>query len=156
MQATAAKRARKPTPSRAKKTGRVGSHHGLGPYSQLKRLQAVDRRLTGGWIVNQFRQDLLTHCGDDITPPEMMLVERACWTVLRIAMLDAKLASAKMFTEVDNAIHTSCTNSLIKLLNTLGLDPKSIATKPELDAITAEFERDAVPEFDTGFEETGE
>ena|ERR1041384_4763715 len=92
------------------------------PYSRPGALAKVDGRSREGRFLKCVRADLIEHLGGSPSAIERALVERAAWLSLRVAQLDAKMASDG-FTEHDSRSYLAWSNSLARCLRELGLKP---------------------------------
>jgi hypothetical protein len=91
----------------------------LGPYTQAARLARVDGRSREGRLLRVVRDELTAQIGKP-TPAQTALIERAAWLSLRIAQLDVRMANGG-FTDFDSKQYLAWSNTLTRLLRTLGL-----------------------------------
>jgi hypothetical protein len=103
-----------------------------GAYSKDIVLARPSGRTKEGRLLRQIRSALFSHFGGEskLTPPQRMLVERACMLQLRVATLDRKIRDGT-FSEYDSKTYLAFSNSLARTLKTLGVEPRSaLPTKP--------------------------
>jgi hypothetical protein len=100
-----------------------GSH--LGVYSCNTSLVEVDKRSREYRLMRQVRKDLTAHIGGSPNPAQRMLIERAVVLSLRVAMLDQKIVNGELLTTLDNNQYLAWSNSLVRTIARLGVDPTS-------------------------------
>ena len=110
---------------------------GLKPQSRRHRLGYLDGRTFEAKLYKQFRDDMIAHVGGAPSIPQTAIIERCAWIRVRLAMMDAKLATAA-FTEQDSNCYLSWANTLARLLARLGLQPAA-AKPPSLDDLKREM-----------------
>jgi hypothetical protein len=98
-----------------------GSH--LGVYSCNTSLVEVDKRSREYRLMRQVRKDLTAHIGGSPNPAQRMLIERAVVLSLRVAMLDQKIVSGEILTQLDNNQYLAWSNALVRTIARLGIDP---------------------------------
>jgi hypothetical protein len=75
--------------------------------------------------MRQVRKDLTAHIGGSPNPAQRMLIERAVILSLRVAMLDQKIVAGEILTTLDNNQYLAWSNSLVRTISRLGVDPAS-------------------------------
>jgi hypothetical protein len=101
-----------------------------GAYSKSIVLARPDRRTREGRLLRQMRQALFAHLGGEarLTPPQRVLIERACMLQLRVATLDEKIVDGT-FTDLDSRTYLAFSNTLRRTMLALGVDAAA-ADKP--------------------------
>src|SRR5215471_3185318 len=104
-----------------------------GAYSKDIILARPSGRTKEGRLVRQMRHALFSHFGGEsrLTPPQRMLVERACMLQLRVATLDRKICDGT-FSAFDSKTYLAFSNSLARTLKTLGIEAAPASAKPPL------------------------
>jgi hypothetical protein len=100
---------------------------GLRSNSRPTRFADLDRRTAEGRLFDQFRSELVAHIGGQPNVVQIAMIERCAWVHLRIRLMDEKLALGAL-TEQDSKSYLAWSNTLRRLLQSLGLQPA--ATKP--------------------------
>lgn len=100
----------------------------LKPYSRPPALAKLDHRTREARFMKERRAELLAHVGGSPSAVQRMLIERACWLSLQVAMLDMKQAEGRDFTPHDVDQYLAWTGSLTRLLRNLGL--QGVAQRP--------------------------
>jgi hypothetical protein len=101
----------------------------IAPYQRLnpkyrgtrRGIVKVDARTKEGRLLRDARKTLLEHLGPNPTAIQKALVERAAWLELKIALLDAKIAS-RTDTTFDSNVYLAWVGALRRLYQTLGLE----------------------------------
>lgn len=93
----------------------------LKPYSRPPALAKLDHRTREARFMKERRAELLAHVGGSPSAVQKMLIERACWLSLQVAMLDVKQAEGRDFTPHDVDQYLAWTGSLTRLLRNLGM-----------------------------------
>ena len=97
-----------------------GTNYRLGPYSTQAAVQGLDQRTREGRLMRQVRKDLIAHLGGNPSVTQRVMIDRAAWLSLRLALLDAKIL-ADTFTEHDSRTYIAWDRSLNRLMRDLGL-----------------------------------
>ena len=117
-------------PARPKKTRR--RPHRLGPYSSVGALAGLDGRTWEYLYVKKCRRELEEHIGGEPTTVQRKLIERASWLMLRLSMMDRRLAEdgGKRFTRNDSTQYLAWSNGLSRTLVLLDLTRGKGGTRP--------------------------
>jgi hypothetical protein len=117
-------------PARPKKTRR--RPHRLGPYSSVGALAGLDGRTWEYLYVKKCRRELEEHIGGEATTVQRKLIERASWLMLRLSMMDRRLAEdgGKRFTRNDSTQYLAWSNGLSRTLVLLDLTRGKGGTRP--------------------------
>lgn len=109
----------------------------LGPYSRS--LTALDGRTKAARLLKDARAELLALVGGTPTQQQKMLIETASQILLRIKLMDAKLAVTGEQTECDSRTYLAWSNSYRRAVARLGLPPVDAPHDPlgELNAYLA-------------------
>jgi hypothetical protein len=99
----------------------------IGPYSRRHRLGYIDRRTHEGKLLEEFRADLVEHCGGAPNTIQSVLIERAARMQLRLAMMDSKVAAGDLH-EHDSRVYLAWANTLRRTLVALGVQSATTAT----------------------------
>ena len=70
--------------------------------------------------MRQVRKDLIAHLGGNPSVTQRVMIDRAAWLSLRIALLDAKILDGS-FTEHDSRTYLAWSGHLSRLMRDLGL-----------------------------------
>ena len=119
-----------PPAARPKKTRR--RPHRLGPYSSVGALAGLDGRTWEYLYVKKCRRELEEHIGGEPTTVQRKLIERASWLMLRLSMMDRRLAEdgGKRFTRNDSTQYLAWSNGLSRTLVLLDLTRGKGGTRP--------------------------
>jgi hypothetical protein len=79
------------------------------------------------------RRELIRHLGGTVTPVQRAMIERCAMLQLRCAALDRKILDGT-FSEYDSKVYLAFSNSLVRTLKALGIQPAAATQKP-MDAI---------------------
>ena len=115
----------------------------IGPYSRPHMLAKLDRRTREARHLESVRSDLTAHLGGTPSATQRQLIERAAWLSLRVAMLDATMATTGAMTEHDSRTYLAWSNSLARTLAVLGLKGQ-VAAVPDLAAYLASPEHQEI------------
>lgn len=105
-----------------------GTSYRLGPYSTQAAVQGLDQRTREGRLMRQVRKDLTNHLGGNPSVTQRVMIDRAAWLSLRIALLDAKILDGS-FTEHDSRTYLAWSGHLSRLMRDLGLKGAKPAAK---------------------------
>jgi hypothetical protein len=108
----------------------------IGPYSRQGALARLDKRSREARFLYKKRHELIAHCGGEPSAVQSVLIERACWLSLKVAMLDARLA-ADSLTDHDTAYYIAWVRSLVRTLRELGIEASPAVPGAALNAHTA-------------------
>lgn len=113
---------------------RDGARRRVGAYSREGAFALLDKRSAPALFLKRQREALTKQVGKP-TPAETVLIERCCFLLLRLAQLDAKLASDTL-TARDNNYYLAWSNTLTRALARLGLKaaPQKTETPAEVMA----------------------
>ena len=75
------------------------------------------------------RAELVAHVGNAPSATQRVMIERAVWLSLQIALLDVKQAEGGTFTPHDAAFYISWCNTLTRLMRHLGM--RGVAERPK-------------------------
>src|SRR6516164_8438723 len=119
-----------PPAARPKKTRR--RPHRLGPYSSVGALAGLDGRTWEYLYVKKCRRELEEHIGGEPTTVQRKLIERASWLMLRLSMMDRRLAEdgGRKFTRNDSTQYLAWSNGLSRTLVLLDLTRGKGGTRP--------------------------
>jgi hypothetical protein len=92
----------------------------IGAYSRRGALALLDGRSKEAIFLKRRREELVAHCGGSPTIAQLALIERCCWLSLRLAQLDAKVASGDL-TLHDSNVYIAWSNALGRALERLGI-----------------------------------
>ena len=109
----------------------------IGPYSRPGPLAKIDGRTREARFLKSIRIELVEHLGGRPSVTELALVERAVWISLRVAQLDAKMATAESFTDHDTRTYLAWANALARILRQLGLKPTMGPPRSLADVLAA-------------------
>ena len=106
--------------------------HRLGPYSSVGALAGLDGRTWEYLYVKKCRHELEEHIGGEPTIVQRKLIERASWLMLRLSMMDRRLAEdgGKRFTRNDSTQYLAWSNGLSRTLVLLDLTRGKGGTRP--------------------------
>jgi hypothetical protein len=90
--------------------------------------------------MRQVRRDLTAHIGGNPNAAQRMLIERAVILSLRVAMLDQKIVNGEILTTLDNNQYLAWSNSLVRTIARLGIDPTS-APPPSWSDVLSDIAR---------------
>lgn len=93
----------------------------LSPYSRPPALAKLDHRSREAKFMAARRAELIAHVGGKPSATQRMMIERAVWLSLQVAMLDLKQAENQAFTMHDTKAYLGWTNTLTRLLRHLGM-----------------------------------
>src|SRR3954464_10500017 len=93
----------------------------LGPSCRWITLYRADGRTYEGMIVRRVRSALSEHVGGNPSVAQSLLIERAAWLSLRLALKERKLLETGDLTRHDDLHYMSWTNGLVKILDRLGI-----------------------------------
>jgi hypothetical protein len=110
----------------------------IGVYSRDGALARLDKRSREGVYLRRKRAELIAHCGGQPSAIQLMLIERASWLSLKVAMLDARLAMDAM-TDHDTAYYIAWVRSLVRVLRELGIEAPP-SSPPSLADVIAEID----------------
>lgn len=122
----------------------------IGRNCRWVTLNRADGRTQEGKILNQTRRFLVNYLGGSPTIPQQLLIERTAWLALRVAQMEAKMASGEL-TVFDNNHYLSWVNALGKTLARLGItgimtdDPAQHSLAEYIAARAAEGAEQAAP-----------
>jgi hypothetical protein len=130
-----------PPAARPKKTRR--RPHRLGPYSSVGALAGLDGRTWEYLYVKKCRRELEEHIGGAPTMVQRQLIERASWLMLRLSMMDRRLAEdGGKFTSNDSTQYMAWSNGLSRTLILLdltrgkgGKHPRFLRSRTALEAL---------------------
>jgi hypothetical protein len=117
----------------------------VGVYSCLTSLVEVDKRSREYRLMRQVRRDLTAHIGGNPNAAQRMLIERAVILSLRVAMLDQKIVNGEILTTLDNNQYLAWSNSLVRTIARLGIDPTSVPPPSWSDVLSDIARRRAEP-----------
>jgi len=112
----------------------------VGVYSCLTTLVEVDKRSREYRLMRQVRNDLTAHVGGSPNAAQRMLIERAVILSLRVALLDKKIVNGEILTQLDNVQYLAWSNSLVRTIARLGLDPAA-GPQPSLEQFLTDITR---------------
>ena len=107
------------------------------PHTSRHRLGNLDRRTSESKLFEQFRDELIIHCGGEPSIVQRTIIERAAWLRLRLALLDGKIATGA-FSEQDSRCYLGWANTLSRLLLRLGVTPTA-GPQPSLSEVLADI-----------------
>ena len=107
------------------------------PHTRRYRLGNLDRRTSESKLLEQFRDELIIHCGGEPSIVQRTIIERAAWLRLRLALLDGKIATGA-FSEPDSRCYLGWANTLSRLLLRLGVSPTA-APQPSLSEVLGDI-----------------
>jgi hypothetical protein len=81
------------------------------------------------------RAELVGHCGGVPSQTQKVMIERAVWLSLRIALLDRKQAEMGDMTEHDSKTYLAWVGSLTRLMKDLG--PPAVSSTPPQSRLRA-------------------
>ena len=116
----------------------------IGPHSPRFRLRRLDRRTRAGKFLIATERALSGHLGgpEQVSVPQRILIERVASDLLRLELLEEKLA-AKTFTDHDARVAHALRNSIRLALRDLGFDKAVSSPALSLDAYLAQKGADA-------------
>jgi len=92
----------------------------IRPYSRPPALANLDHRTREARFMAVRRKELIAHCGGSPSQTQKVMIERAVWLSLRIALLDRKQAEMGEMTEHDSRTYLAWVGSLTRLMEDLG------------------------------------
>lgn len=98
---------------------RDGVRKRIGAYSRQGSLALIDGRCREAQFVKRHRADLARHCGGSPSTVQAALIERCCWLALRLAQLEAKMATGEL-TEHDSNHFIAWSNAYARTIARLG------------------------------------
>src|SRR5438067_1847659 len=110
--------------------------HRVGPHSKPHNLCRIDGRTREAALMRSIRKELSEHVGGRPTAVQRALIERCVWLSLRLALLDRKIASGSVFTQIDSNTYLAWSNSLTRTLSRLGVEPARSSTGPGPSSLT--------------------
>jgi hypothetical protein len=124
------------------KSESLGKARRLGPYSKPAVIARVDGRTLEGRLLTDTKADLIEHLGGSPNTIQRMLVDRAAWLTLRVALLDAEMNNGHDLTDCDHRHYIAWQNALRRTLVALGIDqaappPVPVAPMPTLAELIA-------------------
>ena len=131
-----------PPAARPKKTRR--RPHRLGPYSSVGALAGLDGRTWEYLYIKKCRRELEEHIGGTPNTVQRELIERASWLMLRLSMMDRRLAQdgGKRFTNNDGTQYVAWSSGLSRILVLLditrgkgGKVPRFLRSRTALEAL---------------------
>lgn len=99
----------------------------IGPHSRAGALGALDRRGREARLLQATIDGLLRHLGGAPSIAQRMLVERAGWLTLHLALMDRQAVQDGRLSERNGREFLAWHNSLVKTLRAIGL--KGIAER---------------------------
>jgi hypothetical protein len=124
----------------------------LGPKSRRSRLAALDGRTQEANLLRRTRQELLAHCGANLSVVQRSLCERAAVLTLYVSQFDARALRKGGLSLHDSREYLACSNALSRSLRQLGLKgsgdvsrDRGIGFADALHRIAAEQDKAAVP-----------
>jgi hypothetical protein len=119
-----------PAEARPKKTRR--RPHRLGPYSSVGALAGLDGRTWEYLYIKKCRRELEEHIGGTPNTVQRELIERASWLMLRLSMMDRRLAQdgGKRFTNNDGTQYVAWSSGLSRILVLLDITRGKGGTRP--------------------------
>lgn len=108
----------------------------IGAYSRRGVLAKIDGRSREALLMREVRRQLVEHVGGAPSVTQKMLIDRAAWLSLHLALLDEKAIGSAGFTDHDHRTYLAWSSALSRLLRDLGMAavrPKA----PTLDELKA-------------------
>jgi hypothetical protein len=112
---------------------------GLRSNSRPHRFANIDRRTAEGRLFDKFRAELVAHVGGHPNVVQSEMIDRCAWVRLRIGLMDEKMLAGGM-TDQDSNVYLAWSNTLRRLLTSLGVQPPS-APQPTLEQVMADIGR---------------
>lgn len=105
------------------------SAHRVGPYSRPHALARLDKRTREARFLKRVRDELTAYLGgsEHMTVPQRILVARVAVDLLRLELLDQKIARGEELTDHDGRIAHALRNSIRLMLRDLE-GPQQAAT----------------------------
>ncbi len=100
----------------------------LKPYSRPPALAKLDHRTREAKFMAARRAELMAHVGGKPSATQRIMIERAVWLSLQVALLDVKQAEGEAFTQHDSNAYLAWTGALTRLMRHLGM--KGEAERP--------------------------
>ena len=120
--------------------GRGKNSPAIGATSRVDRLRSIDGRTAIGRRLRQIVRELVAHVGGQPSAPQRYLIDRVAVDLVRLEMLDAKIASAT-FSAHDGRVAHALRNSVRLALRELGLQ----SSAPKIDPMARLHEALATP-----------
>jgi hypothetical protein len=118
----------RPIPATARASGRLAGRQKIGPYSKEGVLARIDKRSREALFLRRVTEELSEHVGGRPSAAQRALIERAAMLSLRLAMLDERVITGEMTTNVAGE-YLAWSNSLTRTMVALGLEPaRSVPT----------------------------
>jgi hypothetical protein len=95
----------------------------------------LDHRSREARFMRDRRAELVAHCGGAPSQTQRVMIERAVWLSLRIALLDRKQAEMGDMTEHDSKTYLAWVGSLTRLMKDLG--PPAVSNTPPQSRLRA-------------------
>jgi hypothetical protein len=93
----------------------------LSPHSRPSRIATLDKRSCEWRRLCEIRAGLLDHLGGVASPVQVALAERAATLTLHVEMFDKRAFANGGLDEKSSRVYLGYTNSLSRLLRTLGV-----------------------------------
>jgi hypothetical protein len=106
-------------------------------------LARLDKRTKAGRLLRAMKEQLTTHIGGNPTPPERLLIDRACVLALKVAQLDQRILNDETITPADSQVYLSWQNNLRRTLIALNIRPSSVKAPTLADHLSAIANRHA-------------
>ena len=122
----------RPEPREPKPPGPKRRWHKAGPYSSDGAIAGLDRRQREMRYLKTCRVELVAHVGGNPTVIQRQLIERAAMLMLRLRMMDRRLAEdgGRKFTRNDSTQYLAWSNGLSRTLVLLDLTRGKGGTRP--------------------------
>jgi hypothetical protein len=101
----------------------------IGPYSKEGVLARIDKRCREALFLRRMTEELIEHVGGNPSAAQRALIERAAMLSLRLAMLDQRVITDTMSSEVAGE-YLAWSNSLTRTMCALGLE--AVQQRPSL------------------------
>ena len=111
----------------------------IGPHSRPHRLRKLDGRGREARFLRRIEKELAGHLGGQVSVPQRILIERLAVDLLRLEMMDGKVAAGTL-TDYDGRTAHALRSSVRLALRDLGLGAVAPAATQSLAAIAAEIE----------------
>ena len=100
-------------------------------------LGRLDGRTLACRLMKNTRDALIRHCGRSPSVVQLGIIDRCCWLTLKLAMLDAEIASGKS-SAFDNDQYLAWQGHLTRNLMKLGIQPADAGQPTLADVLKAE------------------
>src|SRR5215470_8213391 len=97
----------------------------------------LDGRTKAARILKSTRDALIRHCGGSPSVVQLGIIDRCCWLTLKLAMLDAEIASGRS-SGFDNDQYLAWQGHLTRTLTKLGIEPAETKHSSLADMLKAE------------------